>query len=86
MEVSGSLELLGFVGDALTQRGEAGEQGVSLVLLALPELAVGAMEPVQHAQDPETLVEPEEGTQEHEASSSTMTTRGCWSVVVLWYL
>ena len=53
-----SLALLGRVGDALGQRGEAGEQGVALVLFGLPEFGVGAVEPIQHAEDPETLVEP----------------------------
>ena len=48
------------VWDALCQRGEAGEQAVALVLLGLPELAVGAVESVQHAQNPIVLVEPEE--------------------------
>lgn len=57
MEVAGSLRLLGFIGDALTQWGKAGEQGVPLVLLGLPELAVCAVEPVQHTKHPETLVE-----------------------------
>jgi hypothetical protein len=62
--VTGSLELLGSVWDALGQRGEAGEQGVALVLLGLPELAVGAVESVQHTQNPKVLVEPEEEQQE----------------------
>lgn len=53
-----SLALLGRVGDALVQRGEAGEQRVALVLLGLPEFGVGAVEPIQHAEDPKTLVEP----------------------------
>lgn len=53
-----SLALLGRVGDALVQRGEAGEQGVALILLGLPEFGVGAVEPIQHTEDPETLVEP----------------------------
>ena len=42
----------------LAQRGEAGEEGVALVLLGTPELGVGAVEPVEDAEDPETLVEP----------------------------
>lgn len=53
-----SLALLGCVRDALVQRSEAGEQRVPLVLLGLPEFGVGAVEPVQHAENPETLVEP----------------------------
>ena len=58
------------VGDALSQRGEVGEQAVALVLFGLPELSVGAVEPVQHAQDPETLVEPEGGTQVNEMNDA----------------
>lgn len=54
--------LLGRVGDAFIQRGEAGEQGVALVLLGLPEFRVGAVEPIKHAKNPETLVEPETRT------------------------
>lgn len=53
-----SKALLGCVGDAFVQRCEAGEQGVALVLLGLPEFGVGAVEPIQHAKHPETLVEP----------------------------
>lgn len=50
--------LLGRVGDALVQRGEARQQRVPLVLFALPELVVCAVEAVQHAEHPVTLVEP----------------------------
>lgn len=31
---------------------------MALVLLGLPEFGVGAVEPIQHAKHPETLVEP----------------------------
>lgn len=54
-----SLALLLCVRDALVQRGEAGEQGVALVLLGLTELAVCAVEPVQDAENAKTLIEPE---------------------------
>lgn len=46
------------VGDAFGEGSEAGEQRVALVLLGLPELGIGAMEPVQDTQHSETLVEP----------------------------
>lgn len=36
-----SLDLLGGVWDALGQRGEAEQQGVTLVSLGLPEVGVG---------------------------------------------
>lgn len=32
---------------------------MAFVLLGLPEFGVGAVEPIQHTKDPETLVEPE---------------------------
>ncbi len=31
---------------------------MALILLGLPEFGVGAVEPIQHTEDPETLVEP----------------------------
>ncbi len=54
-----SLALLGCVRDALVQRCEAGEEDVALVLLCLPKFAVGSVEPIEHTEDPKTLVEPE---------------------------
>lgn len=56
-----SKALLGCVRDAFIQRGEAGEQGVPLVLLGLPKFSVCAVEPVQNTKHPETLVEPVNG-------------------------
>lgn len=53
-----SIRLLGRVGDAFIQRGEAHQQRVALVLFALPELVVCAVEAVQHAEHAVTLVEP----------------------------
>lgn len=53
------MALLGRVGYALVHWGETGEQRVAFVLLGLPEFSVGAVEPIQHSEDPETLVEPE---------------------------
>lgn len=53
-----SLALLGSIGDALREGSEAGEQRVALVLLSLPELGIGGVEPVQDAQHTETLIEP----------------------------
>lgn len=50
--------LLGGFGDAVGERGQAGEQGVPLVLLRLPEPGVGAVQPVQNAEHAEALVEP----------------------------
>lgn len=58
-----SLALLGRVGDALVERREISEQDVPFVLLGLPELGVGAVEPIENAEDAETLVEPERDRQ-----------------------
>lgn len=54
-----SLALLGCVRDALGERCETSEQDVAFILLGLPEFGVSAVEPVQNAKDPVTLVEPE---------------------------
>lgn len=53
-----SERLLRRVGDAFIQRGEARQQRVALVLFALPEFVVCAVETVQHAEHTVTLVEP----------------------------
>lgn len=53
-----SERLLRCVGDAFIQRGEARQQRVALVLFALPEFVVCAVETVQHAEHTVTLVEP----------------------------
>lgn len=53
-----SQALLGNVGDAFVEGGETGEQRVALVLLGLPELGIGAVQPVQDAQHTVALVEP----------------------------
>lgn len=53
-----SESLLWCIRDAFVQRREAGQQHVALVLFALPEFVVCAMEPIQHAEHTITLVEP----------------------------